>query len=124
MSDTQEMPKPIWVRPKRACQVGGFGLTKCYDLIKRKKVRSRKVDGMRLVDLSSIEQLGADDGRRQRDGGGDRAPLKEESRPGQSSGFPKSKHSNACAYSGSHRFRQDPGLLVAQLKPPFRRRLR
>jgi hypothetical protein len=62
LSDTQEMLKPIWARPRRACQIGDFGLTKCYDLIKTGQLKSIKVDGMRLVDISSIERLGANDG--------------------------------------------------------------
>jgi hypothetical protein len=59
LDKTVETQKPFWVRPRRACQLGGFGITTCYTLIKSNKVRSTKVNGMRLIDVKSIEQLGS-----------------------------------------------------------------
>jgi hypothetical protein len=57
---TTEQIEPIWVRPKRAAAIGGFGLTRCYELIKDGQLRTRKVGGMRLVSVASIKALGAD----------------------------------------------------------------
>ena len=54
--------EPIWVRPKRAAQIGGFGLTRCYELINDGKLKTAKVGGMRLVSVASIKSLGADAG--------------------------------------------------------------
>ena len=50
--------KPIWVRPRQACDLGGFGMTKLYNLLNRDIIESRKVDGLRLVSVASIERLG------------------------------------------------------------------
>jgi hypothetical protein len=50
--------RPIWVRPKRAAELGGFGLTRCYELINNGILETVKVDGMRLVSVASIERLG------------------------------------------------------------------
>jgi len=54
-----EEPRPIWVRPKAAAKLGGFGLTRCYELINGGQLETRKVGGMRLVKVASIEALGA-----------------------------------------------------------------
>ena len=51
--------EPIWVRPKRAAQIGGFGLTRCYQLIADGSLKTAKVGGMRLVSIESIKALGA-----------------------------------------------------------------
>jgi excisionase family DNA binding protein len=53
-----ESDRPIWVRPKEAARLGGFGLTRCYELIDSGKLKSIKVGGMRLVSVASIESLG------------------------------------------------------------------
>ena len=53
--------KPIWVRPKKACELGGFGMTKCYELIANNTLESRTVGRMRLISVSSIERLGQGD---------------------------------------------------------------
>jgi len=52
--------EPIWVRPKKAASIGGFGLTRCYELINDGQLKTRKVGGMRLVSVASIKALGAD----------------------------------------------------------------
>jgi hypothetical protein len=54
-----EQIEPIWVRPKRAARIGGFGLTRCYELINDGQLTTRKVGGMRLVSVASIKALGA-----------------------------------------------------------------
>ena len=56
----KEEAKPIWVRPKAAAKLGGFGLTRCYELINEGQLKTRKVGGMRLVSVASIEALGTD----------------------------------------------------------------
>ena len=53
--------EPIWVRPKRAAHIGGFGLTRCYELINDGQLTTRKIGGMRLVSVASIKALGAAD---------------------------------------------------------------
>ena len=58
---SQDSSKPIWVRPKKATQIGGFGLTKCYEMISKGMLISRKVDGLRLISVESIERLGRDE---------------------------------------------------------------
>lgn len=60
MTSSNDKAKPIWVRPKKAAQIGGFGLTKCFELIASGQLVSRKIDGMRLVSVQSIEELGQD----------------------------------------------------------------
>jgi len=45
-------------RPKRAAQIGGFGLTRCYELINDGQLKTTKVGGMRLVSVASIKALG------------------------------------------------------------------
>jgi hypothetical protein len=57
-----EQIEPIWVRPKRAAHIGGFGLTRCYELINDGQLTTRKVGGMRLVSVASIKALGATPG--------------------------------------------------------------
>jgi hypothetical protein len=61
MSNSNESPKPFWVRPRKATQIGGFGLTKCYELINSGALETIKIDGMRLVSVASIEKLGQHD---------------------------------------------------------------
>jgi hypothetical protein len=50
--------RPIWVRPKEAAKLGGFGLTRCYELMNNGTLRTIKLGGMRLVSVASIENLG------------------------------------------------------------------
>jgi hypothetical protein len=54
-------PQPIWVRPKEAARLGGFGLTRCYELLASGALASRRVGGMRLISVASIKALGGDD---------------------------------------------------------------
>jgi hypothetical protein len=56
-----EQVEPIWVRPKRAAHIGGFGLTRCYELINGGQLKTRKIGGMRLVSVASIKALGTDE---------------------------------------------------------------
>jgi hypothetical protein len=56
--DLRPAIEPIWVRPKRAAQIGGFGLTRCYELINDGQLKTTKVGGMRLVSVASIKALG------------------------------------------------------------------
>jgi hypothetical protein len=49
------------VRPREAARLAGIGLTKTFELIAAGQLESRKVDGMRLVRVSSIAALGQDD---------------------------------------------------------------
>jgi hypothetical protein len=58
---TTEQIEPIWVRPKKAAHIGGFGLTRCYELINSGQLLTRKIGGMRLVSVSSIKALGTDE---------------------------------------------------------------
>jgi hypothetical protein len=58
LEQANKNPEPIWVRPKRAAQIGGFGLTRCYELINDGKLKTAKVGGMRLVSIESIKALG------------------------------------------------------------------
>jgi len=55
---TTKQVEPIWVRPKMAARIGGFGLTRCYELINDSQLTTRKVGGMRLVSVASIKALG------------------------------------------------------------------
>jgi hypothetical protein len=51
----------IWVRPKEAVRIGGFGMTRCYELINSGQLETRKVGGLRLVSVASIKALGSDE---------------------------------------------------------------
>jgi hypothetical protein len=51
-------PGPRWVRPHRASEMYDIGLTKLFQLIKDGRVESRKIDGMRLISVVSLETLG------------------------------------------------------------------
>jgi hypothetical protein len=55
---SEDATKPIWVRPKKAAALGGFGLTRCYEMINDGTLDTVKVSGMRLVSVASIEALG------------------------------------------------------------------
>jgi hypothetical protein len=58
VNEAIEQADPIWVRPKKAAKIGGFGLTRCYELMNSGKLKSVRVDGMRLVSVESIRSLG------------------------------------------------------------------
>ena len=47
----QTTPKRRWGRPKEALEVFPGGMTKLYEMIGQGRIRSIKVDGMRLVNL-------------------------------------------------------------------------
>jgi hypothetical protein len=51
------MPPPTWGRPRQALKVYPIGMTKLYELIKSGRVRTKKVDRIRLVDLNSLNEL-------------------------------------------------------------------
>ncbi len=58
---TTENTRPIWVRPRRATELGGFGMTRLYELLASGELESRKVGGLRLISVRSIERLGESD---------------------------------------------------------------
>ena len=60
MEHASDIVDAIWVRPKQAARIGGFGLTRCYELINDGKLKTAKIGGMRLVSIASIRALGAD----------------------------------------------------------------
>jgi excisionase family DNA binding protein len=47
-----------WVRPRHAAKLLGCGLTKTYELIADGRLVTKKVDGMRLISVVSIERIG------------------------------------------------------------------
>ena len=55
---TREQFEPIWVRPRPGARMAGCGLTKFYELMNSGKIKSVKVDGMRLAEVASIKALG------------------------------------------------------------------
>jgi hypothetical protein len=58
LTRSKEASEPIWVRPREATRIGGFGMTRCYELINDGKLKTAKVGGMRLISLESIKALG------------------------------------------------------------------
>jgi hypothetical protein len=48
----------IWVRPRRAAQISGLGLTRIYELIASREIQSRKCGGARLISVASLLALG------------------------------------------------------------------
>jgi excisionase family DNA binding protein len=50
-------PKPIAVTVKAACRMGGFGLTKAYELIESGELASLKIGRRRLIRVDSLERL-------------------------------------------------------------------
>jgi hypothetical protein len=51
-------PKPLWIRPKAACAIYGFGMTLLYSLINRKRINSKLICGARVIEVSSLDALG------------------------------------------------------------------
>jgi len=51
------VPKPIWVSVPDACFAGGFGRTRCYELIANGLLVSIKLGRKRLISFASIEGL-------------------------------------------------------------------
>jgi hypothetical protein len=56
-SSMQEQ-KLIWVRPREGARLAGVGIVKFYELLNAGIIESIKLGGMRLVRVSSIENLG------------------------------------------------------------------
>jgi hypothetical protein len=48
----------IWVRPRRAAQISGLGLTRIYELIGNGQIESRRLGGARLISVASLLALG------------------------------------------------------------------
>jgi hypothetical protein len=48
----------LWVRPRRAAQICGIGLTRLYELLSSGEVESRRLKGARLVSVASLMALG------------------------------------------------------------------
>ena len=55
---TSDASRHVWVRPRRAARMLDMGVTKLYELIGDGRLVTRRVDGMRLVSVASIEKLG------------------------------------------------------------------
>jgi len=51
----------VWVRPKIAREMLGCGPTTLYELIKRNRIVSRRVGGMRLISIASIKEIADDE---------------------------------------------------------------
>lgn len=51
----------IWVRPKRGKKEIGCGNTKFYEILKSGRVKTKKIDGMRLIWLPSLHELGEEE---------------------------------------------------------------
>ena len=47
-----------WVRRKRACTIIDIGMTKLYELMKDGHIVSKRVDGIRLINLAWLWQIG------------------------------------------------------------------
>jgi excisionase family DNA binding protein len=56
-SSRRSQPKPIAVPVQEACQIGGFGVTTAYELIKQGKLKTVAIGRRRLVIYSSLEEL-------------------------------------------------------------------
>ena len=57
MIDSQPTPARRLASVKVGCQYGGFGRTKCYELIKDGRIKAYKFDTRTLLDLNSIDEL-------------------------------------------------------------------
>ena len=58
MEDATQKTEPFFVRPKEGARMAGCGLTKFHELMASGIIKSRKVHGMRLVEVASIKTLG------------------------------------------------------------------
>jgi hypothetical protein len=52
-----ELGEPITVSVRKAKHLSGFGHSKMAELIKKGRLRSKKVDGKRLIEFASLKQL-------------------------------------------------------------------
>jgi hypothetical protein len=59
-NEVSERVESVWVRPKRGARMADCGLTKFYELLNSGKIESKKIDGMRLCSVRSIETLGSE----------------------------------------------------------------
>ena len=50
----------IWVRPREGARIAGVGLTCFYGWIRAELVRSKRVNGVRLVSVESIRDIAGD----------------------------------------------------------------
>lgn len=50
--------EPIWVKPGKAKQLMGLGLTRVYELMNDGTLENIRVGGSRLVKVESIRRLG------------------------------------------------------------------
>jgi excisionase family DNA binding protein len=57
--EPEPTPRRRFAAVKAACKYGGFGVTKCYELIKEGRIRAYKFGGRTLIDLDSIDELHA-----------------------------------------------------------------
>lgn len=66
LEDAHNAPEAgaIWVRPRVAARMAGIGLTLLYSWINAGRVISKKVVGVRLILVSSLENIVADPGTR------------------------------------------------------------
>lgn len=61
MESGSEDFSPLWVRPRQAARISGIGVTKLYELLKTGRIDSRRLDGARLISVSSLKLLGVVD---------------------------------------------------------------
>jgi hypothetical protein len=57
MSDKTK-PEPKWVSPEDACAIGGFGMTRCYEMMNDGTLISKKLGTRRLIYVDSINTAG------------------------------------------------------------------
>jgi excisionase family DNA binding protein len=53
----REPAKPLAVGINEACRIGGFGRTKCYELIQEQKLKTVAIGRKRLIVYSTLEEL-------------------------------------------------------------------
>jgi hypothetical protein len=51
-------PEPQWVSPEHACALGGFGMTRCYELMNDGTLVSKRLGARRLIYVPSIHNAG------------------------------------------------------------------
>jgi hypothetical protein len=56
-SPTRLVIQPRWLRVSDACARSGIGITKLYELIRTGRVSSILLDGKRLIDAESVDNL-------------------------------------------------------------------
>jgi hypothetical protein len=58
-ASTRPDVQPKWVRVSDACKISSVGINKMYSLINSGRVKSVLLDGKRLIDRESIENIEA-----------------------------------------------------------------